>query len=133
MKSVTVSLQPWVVVGFLGLLVSTPFSAAQDDTPSAAVEANNPLADIRAFNVQNYYIPELSGLPDSQANTFWLRNPEVKNKDYTVINAKITQPFLHGRLEAFLAANNLLDAYYEPTVNLPAQGRTIWLGLSFRL
>ena len=73
MKSATVSLQPWVVVGFLGLLVSTPFSAAQEDTPSAAVEANNPLADIRAFNVQNYYIPELSGLPDSQANTFWLR------------------------------------------------------------
>lgn len=73
MNRVNVTLQPWVMAGFLGLLLSTPFAAAQEDPPDAAVEANNPLADIRAFNVQNYYIPELSGLPDSQANTFWLR------------------------------------------------------------
>ena len=36
---------------------------------SAEAQANNPLADIRAFNVQNYYIPELSGDIDTTANT----------------------------------------------------------------
>lgn len=60
-------------------------------------------------------------------------DPEVLNKDYTVINGKIAQPFLNGRLEAYLAGNNILDAYYEPTANAPAPGRTIWLGLTFRL
>jgi hypothetical protein len=39
----------------------------------AAAQANNPLADIQAFNLQNYYIPELSGGIDSTANNFVLR------------------------------------------------------------
>ena len=37
-----------------------------------AAQANNPLADFVAFNVQNYYVPSLSGV-DGSANTFWLR------------------------------------------------------------
>ena len=41
--------------------------------PAAAANANNPLADMQAFNLQNYYIPELSGLDNQNANTFWLR------------------------------------------------------------
>ena len=39
---------------------------------SAEAQANNPLADIRAFNLHNYYIPELSGT-DANANNFILR------------------------------------------------------------
>lgn len=39
----------------------------------AAAQANNPLADIRAFNLQNYYIPEFSGPIDSTGNNFVLR------------------------------------------------------------
>jgi hypothetical protein len=50
---------------------------AQSDEESGAssdqAQANNPLADIRAFNLQNYYIPELSGNIDTTANTFFLR------------------------------------------------------------
>ena len=38
-----------------------------------AAQANNPLADFRAFNLHNYYIPELSGGIDSTANNFVLR------------------------------------------------------------
>ena len=41
--------------------------------PSDAAQANNPLADIKAFNLQNYYIPELSGPIDSTSNNFVLR------------------------------------------------------------
>ncbi len=37
-----------------------------------AAQANNPLANFRAFNIQNYYIPELSGI-DENANNFVLR------------------------------------------------------------
>lgn len=46
--------------------------AAAAEESSAEANANNPLADMTAFNLQNYYIPELSGL-DESANTFWLR------------------------------------------------------------
>ena len=46
---------------------------AQDGSSSDAAQANNPLADFRAFNLQNYYVPELSELDDQSANTFWLR------------------------------------------------------------
>lgn len=42
--------------------------AAQD-----AAQANNPLADIQAFNIHNYYIPEVSGPVDDTANTLWMR------------------------------------------------------------
>ena len=47
-------------------------AGAADAESSAAANANNPLADMKAFNLQNYYIPELSGI-NGNANTFWLR------------------------------------------------------------
>jgi hypothetical protein len=49
-----------------------PGDAAPAAESSAAANANNPLADIQAFNLHNYYVPELSELDDN-ANTFWLR------------------------------------------------------------
>ena len=39
---------------------------------SAEAQANNPLANMVAFNVQNYIIPELTD-SDEDANQFWLR------------------------------------------------------------
>ena len=35
--------------------------------------ANNPLADLVAVQLHNYYTPKLYGVPDESANTFWLR------------------------------------------------------------
>ena len=51
---------------------------AFEDQPSEALEdqvntANNPLADMIAFSLHNYYFPRLNGIPDESANTFWLR------------------------------------------------------------
>ena len=46
---------------------------AQSDAASDAAQANNPLADITAFNIQNYYIRELTGPGDFDANQFVLR------------------------------------------------------------
>ena len=48
-------------------------TSGEQDAAGDAAQANNPLADIRAFNLQNYYIPELSGGVDSTANNFVLR------------------------------------------------------------
>lgn len=42
------------------------------DNEAALKQANNPLANMKAVNFQNYYIPEVSGT-DGTANTFWVR------------------------------------------------------------
>ena len=55
----------------LAVLAVAPLgAAAQDD---AAASANNPLANIRALNLQNYHVPSIYGAPDATANTFFLR------------------------------------------------------------
>ena len=48
-------------------------SISEEEAVEDAAQANNPLADIRAFNIQNYYIPEISGPVESTANNFVLR------------------------------------------------------------
>ena len=53
----------------LGLAWAAAAAQAQDST---AAQANNPLANTTAFNLQNYYIGELTE-PDRSANQFWLR------------------------------------------------------------
>ena len=62
-------------VALASFLFAASLTAQEEEKEgsSAAVDANNPLASITAFNVQNYYVPELSGLDDAKANTFWLR------------------------------------------------------------
>lgn len=42
---------------------------AQTSSSAAAAQANNPLADIKAFNIQNYYMGAFTG-PDMQFD--WL-------------------------------------------------------------
>jgi hypothetical protein len=49
-----------------------------EDQPSQSEQdqvntANNPLADLMAVSLHNYYFPKLNGIPDESANTFWLR------------------------------------------------------------
>lgn len=46
--------------------------ALAQDQGSATAQANNPLADMTAFNIQNYYMGELTE-SDESANQFWLR------------------------------------------------------------
>ena len=47
-------------------------AAAADAAAKAMANANNPLANMVAFNIQNYYYSDLYGTNDS-ANTAWLR------------------------------------------------------------
>ncbi len=56
----------------------TSDGAATSSAPSS-VDANNPLAEFRAFNIHNYYIPSLTDLDNQNANTFWLRYAQPVN------------------------------------------------------
>ncbi len=56
----------------LAILVCTAAHSTASENASHAAQANNPLANMTAFNLQNYYIGELTG-SDESANQFWLR------------------------------------------------------------
>ena len=43
-------------------------------------KANNPLADMNAINLQNYYVPSLYGVPDQTSNTLNLRGIMVTGR-----------------------------------------------------
>ena len=51
-------------------LVEVESSQSEQDQVNTA---NNPLADMMAVSLHNYYFPKLNGIPDESANTFWLR------------------------------------------------------------
>jgi len=57
------------------VMLLTLFSAGEalaQEQDNTAAQANNPLANMTAFNIQQYFIPELTDLENS-ANQFWLR------------------------------------------------------------
>ncbi|NLR93043.1 hypothetical protein [Flammeovirga agarivorans] len=54
----------------VSLLIGT-VSFAQTDQEKA--QANNPLAKITAFNLQQYYAPNLTGNDEATSSTYWLR------------------------------------------------------------
>ena len=60
-----------LTIAVLAAVVSP--AAAQQPSAEELAKANNPLADIKAFNLQNYYYPKLWEVDDEVANTFWLR------------------------------------------------------------
>ena len=85
-------------------------------------QANNPLANIIAFNVQNYYIGELTET-DENANQFWLRYAQPFSLGKTQwlgraslpVNSFPTPP--HLRHETGLGDFNIFAAYLFDTGN----------------
>ncbi len=64
-----------IAVASILVLVAGPVSAQETDADAQATDlanANNPLANMVAFNIQNYYYAALYGT-DETANTAWLR------------------------------------------------------------
>lgn len=86
----------------------TQACAAAEDSSSAAAQANNPLANMTAFNLQNYYIGRLTET-DEDANQFWLR---------------YAQPFKLLGGEWLMRASLPLNSYPAP----PAGGKETGLG-----
>jgi hypothetical protein len=64
----------WKLIAMSAVVVVAvlPAAAQEGSDASAAAQANNPLANMVAFNIQNYYYAELYGIDDT-ANTAWLR------------------------------------------------------------
>jgi hypothetical protein len=63
-----------LLVIFLVLPLSAQEEAAErGDDASAAAGANNPLADMTSFQLQNYYASDLYGMPNESSNTAWMR------------------------------------------------------------
>lgn len=54
------------------MLAASPVIVSADDHANAAAQANNPLANMTAFNIQDYYIGDISE-SDKTANQAWLR------------------------------------------------------------
>jgi hypothetical protein len=67
-------LYTFILTAFCCLLSNT--HATADD----AAQANNPLADIKAFNIQGYYIGELSETDGEDAQQYWLRYAQPVDK-----------------------------------------------------
>lgn len=96
--------------------------AAHDARSDDAAQANNPLANFTAFNLQNYYIGELTEL-DDDANQFWFRYAKpfsVKDTNWLLraslpVNSFPTPP--DGDTETGLGDLNLFASYLFDTGN----------------
>jgi len=71
-----------IVMGLAGLAAALPVFAQQSSGANDAAQANNPLANFTAVNLQDYYIGELTS-PDKSANQFWLRYAKPVSIDKT--------------------------------------------------
>lgn len=83
--------------------------------------ANNPLADMRAFNLQNYYIPKLYGVDNEVANTFWFRAVAPLGRWLTRASLPLsTVPTGQADPQSGLGDLNIFSAYLavqRPTMN----------------
>jgi hypothetical protein len=116
-----------LVLASTGLLATWAPAVAQDAQPSdddvaeARANANNPLADITAFNIQNYWVPKLYGIDDQAANTFWARLAVPTGPVLWRLSVPLpTVPTPSGEPEAGLGDLQLFGAYLavqKPTFN----------------
>ncbi len=77
--------------------------------------------DLNGILFSNYYsqVPTISR-PDDLA---------TRVPGYFVMNARVSKKFLNN-FEAYVAINNIFDRNYEPEAGFPAEGRTIYGGLT---
>jgi vitamin B12 transporter len=67
---------------------------------------------------------------------FYSRTTPLEKKslnDYAVVNVKLDQAFLKGRLNLYLGADNILDKDYEQSYGFPQAGRFIYGGVTVAL
>ena len=90
------------------LVIWSAGKALAEDHADAAAQANNPLANMKAFNIQDYYIGELTE-SDDWANQFWLR---------------YAQPFSIAKTNWIMRASLPVNTYPTP----PDGGKDTGLG-----
>ncbi len=69
-----------IFLGLILVLAGAGPALADEPTAEELAKANNPLADLTAFSVQNYHSSALCGVPDESTNTFWLRAAKPPGK-----------------------------------------------------
>lgn len=99
----------------LQLFLPPGWSFAEGPTEKDLKQANNPLAEFRALNFHNYYIPEVSGT-SGNANAFWIRYAQPFNifgsKWLMRASAPIQRvPLPSGETESGLGDSNVFAAY----------------------
>jgi hypothetical protein len=98
------------------LACAVQYASAEEGGADAAAQANNPLANMTAINIQDYYIGELTESDDS-ANQFWLRyaKPFSIGKSNWILRASLpvySYPVGAGsETETGLSDFNVLAAY----------------------
>lgn len=105
-----------------GVLLALSASLPAEETGSDAAQANNPLANMTAFNLQNYYIGRVTET-DEDANQFWFRfaTPfKLGDANWLMraslpVNSFPTPP--HGDTETGLGDFNVFAAYLIDTGN----------------
>ncbi len=90
------SCRQWLT-GF-GLSLGVAMASAQEPghDASAAAQANNPLADMKALSFQNYYLGDITGTDDDWGNQVW---------------ARYAQPFSIGSSNWLLRASLPVNTY----------------------
>lgn len=65
---------------------------------------------------------------------FYDKNQIEKKRlpNYTLVDVRLGQEFMQGKLTAYLGAKNLFDSDYEQSYGLPQAGRTVYAGLDYR-
>jgi hypothetical protein len=99
----------------IGLLVHILFLSnifAQDNHDDNAAQANNPLANMTALNIQNYYTTKLTDAPsDAYLNTSWIRfaKPFVSGKLLLRVSAPLSTVAIPSSDNTVNATNGLGD------------------------
>ena len=111
-----------LILATIGLYLLFDGQVLAQDPASAAAQANNPLANMTAFNIQDYYIGELTESDDS-ANQFWLRyaKPVSVAKTNWLVRASLPVNSFptssNGDKETGLGDFNIFAAYLLDTGN----------------
>jgi hypothetical protein len=112
-----------LLVIFLVLPLAAQEEAAEGgDDASAAAGANNPLADITSFQLQNYYASDLYGMPNESSNTAWMRF--VKPVGKVLLRASLplsTVPSTSGDSISGIGDLNMFAAYLMTDPSAPQQ------------
>jgi hypothetical protein len=88
-----------------------PASQGGGVTAAQVSKANNPLADMNGLNFHNYFVPSLYGVPDSGANTSFLRPVVVTGRQIIRLTMPVaTAPAGQGQYKSGLGDLNLFDA-----------------------
>jgi hypothetical protein len=110
-----------LLVIFLVLPLSAQEEAAEGgEDASAAAGANNPLADITSFQLQNYYASDLYGMPNESSNTAWMRF--VKPIGKVLLRASLPLSTVPATSGDSISGIGDLNMFFEPQFTIAHDG-----------